>query len=156
LVQEPELTAVNLGRAEDAMRQAAAPSAQAGAKAVDRAARESELAAITVTAAAEEMDYQLRARSGIAPTQRVGGRLFVLRDSVWTDLRHGDSLRLVTVEPFSPAYFELLRALPELRGAAALDRVLVAGARLSLEFEAGGKREWSEGELARIVRGFRG
>src|SRR2546425_8831796 len=42
------------------------------------------------------------ARTGA--TQRVGARLFVLRDSVWTDTRHGDSLRVVRVAPFSDAY----------------------------------------------------
>ena len=156
LVQEPELAAADQARAEFAMRQAAAPSAQAGAAAVGRAAREGKATSVAVAADAVEMDELVRTRSGIAPTRRVGGRLFIQRDSVWTDLRHADSLRVVTVEPYSPAYFELLRALPELRGAAALDRVVVAGARLSLKIEAGGMRAWTEGELGRIVRGFRG
>lgn len=156
LVQEPELVAANQVRAEEAMRQVAAPAAQAGAAAVGRAAREAKATSVAVAADAAEMDELVRARSGIAPTRRVGGRLFVQRDRVWTDLRHTESLRVVTVEPYSPAYFELLRALPELRGAAALDRVVVAGTRLSLKIEVGGKRAWTEGELERIVRGFRG
>jgi len=156
LVQEPELAAVNQVRADEAMRQAAAPAAQAGAAAVGRAAREAKATSVAVAADAAEMDELVRTRSGIAPTRRVGGRLFIQRDSVWTDLRHSGSLRVVTVEPYSPAYFELLRALPELRGAAALDRVVVAGTRLSLKIEVGGTRTWTEGELGRIVRGFRG
>jgi hypothetical protein len=133
-----------------------APQAQTGAKAVEQAAREAQAASANVVVDGEQLNDVVRARSGIAPTRRVHNRLFVLRDSVWTDLRHADSLRVVAVEPYSPAYFELLRALPELRGAAALDRVIVAGARLSLKIEAGGTREWGEGELTRIVRGFRG
>src|SRR2546430_12080549 len=47
-------------------------------------------------------------------SQRIGGRLFVWRDSVWTDIAHSDSLRVVNVAAYSDAYFALLRALPEL------------------------------------------
>ena len=124
--------------------------------AVERAARESKAASVAVAADAAEMDHLVRARSGIAPTRRIGGRLFILRDNVWTDLRHADSLRLVTVAPYSRAYFELLRALPEIVGPAGLDRVVVAGARVSLKIEPGGKSTWSEGELVQVVRRFRG
>ncbi len=138
------------------MRRDAAPAAQAGASAVNRAAREAKAASVAVAADAVSLDEAERSRSGIAPTRRVGGRLFVLRDSLWTDLRHTDSLRVITVTPYSPAYFELLRALPELVGPARLDRVVVAGARVSVKIEAGGKSAWSTGELARFVRGFRG
>ena len=53
-----------------------------------------------------------RARSGINPTQRVGGRLFIMRDSTWTDLSHGDSLHVVSIAAYSEAYFALLKALP--------------------------------------------
>jgi len=155
LVQEPELVAAAEGRMEQQLRQAAAPSAQAGATAVNRAAREAKAASVAVAADAVSMDEAVRAHSGIAPTQRVGGRLFVLRDGWWTDLRHADSLRLVTVEPYSTAYFELLRALPELVSPAGLDQVLVAGERVSIKFAAGGARDWHRGELERVVREFR-
>ena len=97
-----------------------------------------------------------RARSGINPTQRVGGRLFIMRDSTWTDLGHGDSLRVVSIAPYSEAYFALLKALPDLRDAAALENVLVAGRRASIKIEAHGKTRWNPGELERLVREFRG
>jgi hypothetical protein len=98
-----------------------------------------------------------RAHSGINPTQRVGGRLFILRDSTWTDLGHGDSLRVVSIAPFSDAYFAILKALPDLREVAALEpAVLVAGRRVSIKFGAGGKTSLTEGELVRLVREFRG
>src|SRR6266436_6571147 len=97
-----------------------------------------------------------RARSGINPTQRVGGRLFIMRDSTWTDLGHGDSLRVVTIAPYSDAYFALLKAVPDLREAAALEpAVLVAGRRASIKIETGGKTRWLPGELERLVRDFR-
>ena len=114
--------------------------------------------AITVTAAGARADSTLaqQAARGRA-IQRVGARVFERRDSVWTDLRHGDSLRVVTVAPFSDAYFALLRALPELVAPAALEpAVLVAGARVSIKIQEGGKTAWGIGELEGIVRGFRG
>jgi len=160
LVQEPNV-AVNGVILRD-MR----PRDQAGAPAVAQAQEQSamsstvSLSAITVTAGAARADstWTQAAASGRA-IQRVGARVFERRgaDSVWTDLRHGDSLRVVTVAPFSDAYFALLRALPELVQPAALaPAVLVAGARVSIKIQEGGKTAWSPGELEGIVRGFRG
>ena len=63
----------------------------------------------------------------------------------------------VAVAPYSDAYFALLRALPELVQPAALEpAVLVAGARVSIKIQEGGKTAWDTGELEGIVRGFRG
>jgi hypothetical protein len=82
--------------------------------------------------------------------------VFVWRDSVWTDIAHGDSLPVVRVAVFSDAYFALLRALPELRQPATLEpAVLLAGRRVSIEILAGGKTTWAAGELAALVRDFR-
>ncbi len=93
---------------------------------------------------------------GAARTKQVGGRVFVWRDSVWTDLRHGDSLPVVAVEAFSEAYFALMRALPEMVKSAALDpAVVVAGRRVSIKIGARGKTSWSTGELDALVRDFR-
>ena len=163
LVQEPNI--VVRGQVEDRILRAPAPAArdQAGAGAVTRAAREKAMAnAPTLSAAtvgavdAAELDDVRRARSGINPTQRVGGRLFIWRDSTWTDLSHGDSLRVVKVAPYSDAYFALLRAMPDLGQAAALEpAVLVAGRRASIKIEAGGKTAWRPGELDALVRDFR-
>ena len=161
LVQEP--TVALRGAAEERlMRTAPAPAAaQAGANAVAQSSRErsmrdaetvSRLEAIVVTG----FDGP-RARSGINPTQRVGGRLFIMRDSTWTDLSHGDSLRVVSIAPYSEAYFALLKALPDVREAAALEpAVLVAGRRASIKIGEGGKTRWNPGELERLVREFRG
>lgn len=163
LVQEPNV--VVRRQFEDRVLMAPAPAArdQAGAGAVTRAAREAEMAgAANLSAAtagrvdAAELDDVRRSRSGINPTQRVGGRLFIWRDSTWTDLGHGDSLRVVAVAPYSDAYFALLRAMPDLGPAAALEpAVLVAGRRASIKIEAGGKTAWRPGELEMLVRDFR-
>src|SRR5204862_6108989 len=96
LVQEP--TVALRREAENRVMQApaAAPAEQAGAGAVGRAAQDKSMAgamrldAVTVVNGMEIDEFR-RARSGINPTQRVGGRLFILRDSTWTDLGHGDS-----------------------------------------------------------------
>jgi Ca-activated chloride channel homolog len=162
LVQEPNV--VVRRQVEDRIMQAPAPAAreQAGASAVSRSDKEKGMAsAVTLSAAnvyvdGAELDEVRRARSGVNPTQRVGGRLFIWRDSTWTDLGHGDSLRLVTVAAYSDAYFALLRAIPELTQAAALDpAVLVAGRRASIKIGAEGKTTWRPGELDALVRDFR-
>jgi Ca-activated chloride channel family protein len=165
LVQEP--TVALRSQAENRVMQApaAAPADQTGSGAVARAERDRfiidgvQLEAVVVTSAQDKarFDEVLRARSGINPTQRVGGRLFIMRDSTWTDLGHGDSLRVVTVAPYSDAYFALLQALPDLREPAALEpAVLVAGRRASIKIGTGGKTHWNPGELERLVREFRG
>ncbi|HEY3219482.1 MAG TPA: VIT domain-containing protein [Gemmatimonadales bacterium] len=165
LVQEPNV--VMRQRAEDRVMQAPAPAPadQAGAGSVGRSARERSMTesvhleevVVTGTANASQFDDLRRARSGINPTQRIGGRLFIMRDSTWTDLGHGDSLRVVSIAPYSDAYFALLKALPDLREVAALEpAVLVAGRHASIKIGADGKRQWRPGELERLVREFRG
>jgi len=146
LVQEPNMVA----RRRDFV-QPPAPRDQAGAAAVRRSAKEQalngslQLSEVVVTGA------------DAARTQRAGGRVFVWRDSTWTDIAHGDSLRVVTVAAFSDAYFALLRALPELVKPATLEpAVLVAGRRVSVKIQAGGTETWRPGELEQLVREFRG
>jgi len=152
LVQEPNVVARPMPL------QAPAPEAQVGAGAVERSRETRKLAsslsldAIVVTATGDAAD----ARSRRDATRRLGSRMFVLRDSIWTDIAHGDSLPVVRVAAFSDAYFALLRALPELVRAATLEpAVLVAGRRVSIKIEAGGKTTWTDGELAALVRDFR-
>ena len=160
LVQEPNQVANNRQMREF---RAPAPEAQAGADWVERSRETRKLAgslsldAIVVTGMSRAAD-SLAAVPGGRPdrSQRIGGRRFVWRDSVWTDIAHSDSLRVVNVAAFSDAYFALLRALPELVHAATLEpAVLVAGRRVSIKIEAGGKTEWLSGELANLVSDFR-
>src|SRR5439155_23307283 len=108
LVQEPNQLAVRplLDRI------APAAAAQVGALSVDQARREAKSAAVANAAEAADMDEAMRGRVTGHASRRVGGRLFVRRDSVWTDVAHGDSLPVVQVAAFSDAYFALLRALP--------------------------------------------
>src|SRR2546430_2400916 len=117
LVQEPNQVVVRplLDRV------APAPAAQVGALSVDQARPEAKAAAVANAAEAADMDEAMRGRVAGQASRRVGGRLFVRRDSVWTDVAHGDSLPVVRVAAFSDAYFALLRALPELVKPAALE-----------------------------------
>jgi hypothetical protein len=136
---------------------APAPAAQNGAGAVRQSQAEASLAAKSVDREEQdELSARLRMRSGINPTRRLGGRLYILRDSVWTDLAVRDSQRTVTVAPFSDAYFALLRSLPELTPAVSLTPgVLVAGRQVNVKIAAGGTESWRPGELDRIVADFR-
>jgi len=156
LVQEPNVVARPMPL------QAPAPQDQAGAEAVQRSRREKALTGslllseVVVTGSAADS----LSRSGAATenkTRQAAGRVFVWRDSTWTDIAHGDSLRVVSVAAFSDAYFALLRALPELAQAATLEpAVLVAGRRVSIKIGPDGKTTWTDGELERLVREFHG
>jgi Ca-activated chloride channel family protein len=163
LVQEPSFVVRRRGDPVPVMGPPPAPRDQAGAgqiaKAEEQAALRSSvhLDAVVVTGAAVAADSVVSfQRTRGAPAERIGARLFLLRDSVWMDTHHGDSLRVVTVAPFSPAYFSLLRALPELVQPAALQpAVLVAGRRVSVKIQEGGLETWGNGEVTRLVREFR-
>ena len=162
LVQEPTVALRTDAERRQLQAPAAAPADQAGANAVGRASQERSmrdavrLEELSGAVATKTSGFDgPRAHSGINPTQRVGGRLFIMRDSTWTDLSHGDSLRVVSIAPYSEAYFALLKALPDLREVATLEHVLVAGRRASIKIDDGGKTRWLPGELERLVREFR-
>lgn len=155
LVQEPGMVATNGGE-EIRVTPPPAPRDQAGAGAIARSQAESRAASQSVVVPDREaLDPLLRGRAGINPTRRAGGRLFILRGDVWTDLGYRDSLPVVTVAPFSDAYFALLRAVPELGAAAAFGPVLVAGRQVNVKIAAGGRETWRAGELEALVRDFR-
>lgn len=156
LVQEPNVVARPMPV------RAPAPEAQSGADAVQRSDAARKLAssfnleAVVVTGGASADSVVVAERGKVSRSQRIGGRMFAWRDGVWTDIAHGDSLRVVNVAAFSDAYFALLRALPELLPAATLEpAVLVAGRRVSIKIGAGGQSEWTSGDLARLVSDFR-
>ena len=92
---------------------------------------------------------------GVDDTRVVAGRMFALRDGVWTDLAASSDARTLRIRPFSEAYFELLRLLPELEPIVReLDTVSVGGGRLTLAFvDDGGAR--LSGDRTALVRDFR-
>jgi Ca-activated chloride channel family protein len=142
----------------------AAPSQQTGDRAVAAARSSSALMgagnlAVADEAATKALD-EMRAGSGggAAPaTRRIDGKLFVRRDSVWTDAAHQASLRIYDVAPFSDAYFQLVRALPEIAPFLSTgDQVLVTGRRASIRVTSSGVSTWRAGELDAAVKAYRG
>lgn len=157
LVQEPgALADGNRRLRDDRAMPAAAPAAQNGRAAFAAASRSAQMSAATNVASAEKSasaDYEAAGPD----VRRGGGRVFVRRNDVWTDMAHRDSLHVTTVTPFSPAYFALVRALPEIAQCLAVgDRVIVAGRRVSIAVGPGGTSEWRGSELAALVSSYRG
>lgn len=167
LVQEPAVIAQDRGSIRGA---AAAPAAVSGEAAVFRAeqARRSR----EVTSVAEMQSLQLAATVNAAPAaprttaaagedrsanaRVVAGRRFVLSDGEWQDSAHRPERRVVVIEPYSAAYFGLLRVLPELGLVLReLDAGIVAGERVSLRIAEGGVHTLTDVELRRIVAEFR-
>ncbi len=89
--------------------------------------------------------------------RRAGGRLFIFRDSTWTDLSRRDSSKAETaIAPFSNAYFALLKARPALATALTVGvPVILAGRATSLRIAEGGKSEWAQGEPGSLPSGVR-
>ena len=157
LVQEPAVVA-QTGMAASAVVPPAAPANSVGMKAVQRADNERmrrEAASSVQLAAAEE----LAARDAVkdeASAKLVGGRRFQLDGSLWKDAGHRPNARVVTIEPFSEAYFAVLRQLPELEKYwKELNNVLVAGQRVSVQVSKGGASRLSAAELSRLTTEFR-
>jgi Ca-activated chloride channel homolog len=122
-----------------------ARSAQTASDVVAMEAATAEAARVTGGAAGERADLQV-----------VGGRGFVLHEGVWIDRMHADDARTVQIEAFSPAWFQLAEALPELRQWwSRLSPVVVAGREVSLAVGDEGASELSAAELQRIVSAFR-
>jgi Ca-activated chloride channel homolog len=168
LVQEPNLAMRDDRRMLDQvgsaanramMAPAAAPAAQTGKVAFDRAresGRMSQAASLSEADAVAEEKFEALGGSA-TELRRSGGRVFRQKDGVWTDIAHADTLRVTTVAPFSPAYFAVMRALPELASSLQVDGpVLVAGKRASLKVADGGVERMNDAELRDFVRRFRG
>jgi Ca-activated chloride channel family protein len=158
LVREPEAllgaTPVRLEAARAGL--TAAPAAATGqgavraskrAEARRRVASAADLAVAEAEAAEELADHGLRV---------VAGRTFRQVDGVWLEAG-GEPDEPVIVKLYSGAYFELLRALPELRSVVAeLTPVTVRGEDVWLGFDEAGRESLDAVELDRLVARFRG
>jgi hypothetical protein len=136
-----------------------------GSTAFRRAEASSKMAQATSLSAADEAAEERMVNSApsspggrSAESKRAGGRVFIRRDGVWTDLAHKPTLRVVTVAAYSDAYFALVRALPELAPCLGVgDTVVLAGRRVSVKIATGGGiTAWQPGGLDTTVRDFRG
>jgi Mg-chelatase subunit ChlD len=96
-------------------------------------------------------------RAGQHDRRVVAGRVFELRDSVWTQTPLPDGMREVAIKLYSDAYFALLAAAPELRPiVGALEQVVVAGERVAFRFGDEGRDTLSPDQTARLTAEFRG
>ncbi len=122
-----------------------AASAVDAAKSTFESARASaDQRAATTLSAADEASGVSRDKEGL---RRVGNRLFVMTDSVWTDTGLKDSMQRVKVRAYSAAWFRLVDLLPELREAFALGQVIVAGRSIAVEISPTGVESLSESAL---------
>ena len=151
LVQEPEVVAAS-GTGREERQRATGPAA------VERASASAKLSDASNLAAADEVsDRRAAPLSTGSDTRRHVGKMFRNDGGRWTDLAHANRMRVTAVAPFSSAYFDLVRMLPEIAPYLAVgEEVLVAGRHQSIRIGAGGISEWGPGALSELVRNFRG
>jgi hypothetical protein len=96
------------------------------------------------------------AGSAAGNLRMVAGRTFEERNGVWTDLLWKPPTETIDVEPFSSAYFAVLRALPELEPIwKTLPASVVKGKRVSIGVKAGGRKQLTDVQLRELVLKFR-
>lgn len=173
LVQEPVVAAAP-GGARDEQRRgvgraapmpsapAAAPAAKAqtGQVAFEAAQTSADYAGANSVSAARRVSERAQDRAaGTASGSAhrvIGSRRYERRGSQWADVAQS-AQRVVSVEPFSAAYFALLQALPELREPSLLgDDVLVAGRTVSIRFQRAGQASMAGSEVMQVAKAFRG
>jgi Ca-activated chloride channel family protein len=132
---------------------AAAPAVEAQSRrdrAFDEAKRAERLRSVR-SLADDAAAFRVNSARGVT-MRRAGTRTFVLRDSVWTDARFEEGVRVVSIKPYSDAYFAVVRALPELKEAFALgERVLVRGSKVAIAVSPTGVERLSDAELQALV-----
>ncbi len=138
---------------------APAPAAMSGRGAVMKAEsmrRAREAKSTADLAHAEAAMDQAVAGNASSVRRNVGGRVFEMRNGVWTDVAIRTKAAPVEIEPFSNAYFALLRALPELEAVwKALPSSVTGGNRIAIAVKAGGKKQLTSVELQNLVMRFR-
>ena len=146
LVREPDVAMVPVGVrpvpqgiTRDAVGYAA-PNAPKASAEVLRFERAKQATAQRASLSLAEADSASWGSGGTAATiRRAGTRVFVLRDSVWTDERFHSGMRMIRVQPFGTGYFRVLELAPELRAAFAVGgRVIVAGRNVAIEVSPNG------------------
>jgi Ca-activated chloride channel family protein len=104
---------------------------------------------VTSLSMADEADFS-GARQGGGVT-RAGNVTFVLRDSIWTDVRYKKTGTVLQVKPFSDAYFKLVEMVPDLREAFSLgERVIVAGRSMAIELTSSGEERLTDRDMTLI------
>jgi Ca-activated chloride channel family protein len=113
------------------------------------AAQRSATSLSAADAAVSMGDYASANRGG--NVTRAGNVTFVLRDSVWTDVRYKKTGTVLQVKPFSDAYFKLIDLVPELREPFSVgERAIVAGRAMAIELTPAGEEKLTDRDVALI------
>ena len=136
---------------------AAAPAPMSGQAAVMKAESMRRAREASSTADLAHAEAAMNQASGASTSVRVvGGRRFEERNGVWTDLAWQPPTETVDVEPFSSAYFAVLRALPELEPVwKAFPSSVMKGKRVSIGVKAGGLKQLTEQQVRDLAARFR-
>jgi Ca-activated chloride channel homolog len=101
-----------------------------------------------------DLDHGVR-RDQPESTRTAGNRSFTLQDGVWTESRSASGLPVIRVKPFSPAYFDLVKSVPELAPLFAVgERVRAYGRRVVIEIAPDGLEHLDAAALADAVRNW--
>jgi Ca-activated chloride channel family protein len=148
---------VAIGRAQGGAVPPAAPSVT-GERAVMKAESMRRAREARSTADIAHAEAAMNQADHTAGNRRMaGGRTFEERNGVWTDVLWKPPTPTVDVEPYSSAYFALLRALPELEPIwKSMPSSVTAGKRVAIGVKDGGKKQLSAAELRDLVGRFRG
>jgi hypothetical protein len=88
-------------------------------------------------------------------TRRIDGRTLSLRDGAWTDVRYHAGMPVTSVKPYSKAYFDILKQLPELKSVFALgDRVVVVGKSAVIRVDDSGMNDLAPAALTALVHAW--
>ena len=158
LVVEPGMNNVRLRGAASGVQlngvvTTGAATAQAPAtarfEAAKQAAAQRSVTSLAAADSASSTGYAMERRSD--NVTRAGNVRFVLRDSVWTDVRYKNSGTVLQVKPFSDAYFKLIEMIPDLRQSFSVgERVLVAGRSMAIELTPSGKERLTDADAALV------
>ena len=97
------------------------------------------------------------AAAAVGSLRHAGDATFEWRDSVWTDTRYqsGAAVRVIRVQPFSDAYFAVLRLAPALQDLLSVgERVLVMGRGVAIEVTPAGVAKLAESDVSAIRVGW--
>ena len=100
----------------------------------------------TLTAESARVSGSEPARADAA--RRAGDHLFARRGDRWVDVAFKDGMQAVKIKPFTPAYFKVLDAMPDLRAVFAVgEKVIVAGKHVAIEVSPDGVAQLGDAEL---------
>ena len=134
---------------------AAAPANASGAvqfeAAKTAAAQRSATSISAADSAAGFSGYSSSNARGDGSVARAGNVTFVLRDSVWTDIRYKKTGTVLQVKPFSDAYFRLIEMEPDLRESFSIgERVIIVGRSMAIELISSGKENLTDRDMTLI------